>query len=108
MSLRSILDGFRLVVREPALLGIFTVDTVAMIFGMPSALFPAFGEALGGGASTVGLLYAAPSAGALVASVFSGWMTRVRGKGSASASRPRGGGWRSGRSGSRRAFRSRS
>ena len=65
VSLRSILDGFRLVVREPALLGIFTVDTVAMIFGMPSALFPAFGEALGGGASTVGLLYAAPSAGAL-------------------------------------------
>jgi MFS family permease len=81
VSLRSILDGFRLVVREPALLGIFTVDTVAMIFGMPSALFPAFGEALGGGASTVGLLYAAPSAGALVASVFSGWMTRVRRQG---------------------------
>ena len=81
VSLRSILDGFRLVVREPALLGIFTVDTVAMIFGMPSALFPAFGEALGGGASTVGLLYAAPSAGALVASIFSGWMTRVRRQG---------------------------
>ena len=40
-SLRSILEGFRLVRREPALLGIFTVDTVAMIFGMPSALFPA-------------------------------------------------------------------
>jgi MFS family permease len=80
-SLRSILEGFRLVRREPALLGIFTVDTVAMIFGMPSALFPAFGEALGGGASTVGLLYAAPSAGAFVASVFSGWMTRVRRQG---------------------------
>ena len=67
-SLRSILEGFRLVRREPALLGIFTVDTDAMIFGMPSALFPAFGEELGGGASTVGLLYAAPSAGAFVAS----------------------------------------
>ena len=35
---------------EPALLGIFLVDTIAMIFGMPSALFPAFGEELGGGA----------------------------------------------------------
>lgn len=81
VSLRSILDGFRLVKREHALLGIFTVDTVAMIFGMPSALFPAFGEELGGGASTVGLLYAAPSAGAFVASVFSGWMTRVRRQG---------------------------
>jgi MFS family permease len=80
-SLRSILEGFRLVKREPALLGIFTVDTVAMIFGMPSALFPAFGEALGGGAGTTGLLYAAPSAGALAASLLSGWMTRVRRQG---------------------------
>ena len=80
-SLRSILDGFRLVKREPALLGIFTVDTVAMIFGMPSALFPAFGDALGGGAGTTGLLYAAPSAGALIASLVSGWMTRVRRQG---------------------------
>ena len=80
-SIRSILEGFRLVKREPALLGIFTVDTVAMIFGMPSALFPAFGEALGGGAGTTGLLYAAPSAGALMASLLSGWMTRVRRQG---------------------------
>jgi MFS family permease len=80
-SLRAILEGFRLVKREPALLGIFTVDTVAMIFGMPSALFPAFGDALGGGAGTTGLLYAAPSAGALIASLVSGWMTRVRRQG---------------------------
>jgi MFS family permease len=80
-SLRSIAEGFRLVRREPALLGIFSVDTVAMIFGMPSALFPAFAEDLGGGAETTGLLYAAPSAGALVASVLSGWMSRVRRQG---------------------------
>ena len=76
-SLRAIGDGFRLVRREPALLGIFSVDTVAMLFGMPSALFPAFAEELGGGPGTTGLLYAAPSAGALIASVLSGWMTRV-------------------------------
>jgi MFS family permease len=62
-------------------LGIFTVDTVAMIFGMPSALFPAFAEHLGGGPGTVGLLYAAPSAGAFLASILSGWMTRVRRQG---------------------------
>jgi MFS family permease len=80
-SLRSITEGFRLVRREQALLGIFTVDTIAMIFGMPSALFPAFAEELGGGAETTGLLYAAPSAGALVASVLSGWMTRVQRQG---------------------------
>ena len=80
-SLRSVAEGFRLVRREQALLGIFTVDTVAMIFGMPSALFPAFAEELGGGAETTGLLYAAPSAGALFASVLSGWMTRVQRQG---------------------------
>ena len=76
-SVRSIVDGFRYVRGNSALLGIFTVDTIAMIFGMPSALFPAFAETLGGGAGTVGLLYAAPSAGALAASLVSGWMTRV-------------------------------
>ncbi|HZB22860.1 MAG TPA: MFS transporter [Gaiellaceae bacterium] len=76
-SLRSIAEGFRFVRKKPALLGIFTVDTNAMIFGMPSALFPAFAEDLGGGDAIVGLLYAAPSAGAFLASVVSGWMTRV-------------------------------
>jgi MFS family permease len=80
-SLRAIADGFRFVRRKPALLGIFTVDTNAMIFGMPSALFPAFAETLGGGPETVGLLYAAPSAGALVASVLSGWIGHVHRQG---------------------------
>jgi MFS family permease len=76
-SLRAIAQGFRHVRRSPALLGIFTIDTNAMIFGMPSALFPAFAQELGGGPETVGFLYAAPSAGAFAASVVSGWMSRV-------------------------------
>jgi MFS family permease len=80
-SLQSILDGFRYVRRRKALLGIFVVDTNAMIFGMPRALFPAFAEKLGGGASMLGLLYAAPFAGALVASLTSGWMMNVRRQG---------------------------
>ena len=80
-SLQSILDGFRYAVRRRVLLGIFTVDTIAMIFGMPRALFPAFAEQLGGGAGVLGLLYAAPFAGALVASLTSGWMMSVRRQG---------------------------
>ena len=80
-SLQSILDGFRYVLHRRVLLGIFVVDTIAMIFGMPSALFPAFAEVLGGGAAIVGFLYAAPSAGALLASLVSGWMTRVERQG---------------------------
>jgi len=80
-SLRSVLEGFRFVRTRPTLLAIFVVDTNAMIFGMPSALFPAFAEELGGGARTVGLLYSAPSAGALLASLVSGWIPRVRRQG---------------------------
>jgi MFS family permease len=80
-SLGSILDGLRFVRSKPALMGIFLVDTNAMIFGMPSALFPAYGDHFGGGARTVGYLYAAPYLGALVASVLSGWVNHVRRQG---------------------------
>ncbi len=80
-SLQSILDGFRYIRRRKVLLGIFLVDTNAMIFGMPRALFPAFAEKLGGGAGVLGLLYAAPFVGALAASLTSGWMAAVRRQG---------------------------
>ena len=51
---------------KQVLIGIFLVDSNAMVFGMPSALFPAFAlHRLGGNAATVGYLYAAPYAGAL-------------------------------------------
>ncbi len=80
-SLRSILDGFRYVKRRKVLLGIFVVDTNAMIFGMPRALFPAFAEKLGGGAGVLGVLYAAPFFGALLASLTSGWMMTLRRQG---------------------------
>jgi MFS family permease len=80
-GLRSIAEGFRFVRRKPELQGIFAVDSVAMVFGMPSALFPAFGEHFGGGARTVGFLYAAPYAGALVATLLSGWVVHARRQG---------------------------
>jgi MFS family permease len=80
-SLRSIVDGFRYVRNQPVVLGIFLVDTNAMIFGMPMALFPALGDHFGGGSKTVGFLFAAPYAGALVASIFSGPLAHVRRQG---------------------------
>jgi MFS family permease len=80
-GLRSIAAGFHFVRSKPELKGIFAVDTVAMVFGMPSALFPAFGEHFGGGARTVGFLYAAPYAGALAATLLSGWVTHSRRQG---------------------------
>jgi MFS family permease len=80
--LRSILDGFRFLKGKQALIGIFAVDTNAMVFGMPSALFPAIAlHRLHGDAATVGYLYAAPYAGAFVGSLASGWVARVRRQG---------------------------
>jgi len=81
-SLHSIVEGFRFLVSRQALLGIFAVDTSAMVFGMPSALFPAIAlHRLGGNAATVGYLYAAPYAGALLGSLVSGWTSHVRRQG---------------------------
>jgi MFS family permease len=81
-SVRAIADGFRFLKGRQALIGIFVVDTNAMIFGMPSALFPALAEhEFGGGATTVGYLFAAPYGGALVGSLLSGWTSRTRRQG---------------------------
>jgi len=80
-SLKSILDGFKYVVHRKVLLGIFVVDTNAMVFGMPRALYPAFADKLGGGPGILGFMYAAPFAGALLASLTSGWMGAVRRQG---------------------------
>jgi len=78
-SFRSIVDGFRFLKGRQALIGIFAIDTNAMVFGMPSALFPAIAlHRLHGTASTVGYLYAAPYAGALFCSLLSGWCSHVR------------------------------
>ena len=53
-------------------------DLNAMILGMPTALFPAIAlEHFHGGPQTVGYLYAAPGAGALIGMLLSGWTARV-------------------------------
>jgi MFS family permease len=81
-SLRTIAQGFRFVRSKKVLLGMFLADSNAMVFGMPRALFPALALLrFHGGAGILGLMYAAPYAGALVSSVLSGWMTHVRRQG---------------------------
>jgi MFS family permease len=81
-GLRSVVEGFRYLKNHRVVLGSFLVDSNAMIFGMPSALFPALAENhFGGGATTVGYLYAAPYAGALLCSLTSGWTSHVRRQG---------------------------
>jgi len=86
MGLRSMAEGFRHLKGQRLLAGTYLIDLNAMIFGMPRAVFPALGTGLfGGGAGVVGLLYAAPGAGALVGSFVTGWCARVRRQGRAIA-----------------------
>ena len=75
-SLRGIVEGLRYARARKDLLGTYVVDIVAMVFGMPMALFPAIAARLGG-ARTLGLLYAAPAAGAMLISAGSGWIGRI-------------------------------
>jgi len=64
--------------------GAYLFDINAMVFGMPRAVFPALATTVfGGGASTLGFLYAAPGAGALLGAVTTGWVHRVRRQGRA-------------------------
>jgi MFS family permease len=52
-----------------------------MVFGMPSALFPALALTRFHSVAVVGYLYAAPAAGALLGSLASGWTGHVRRQG---------------------------
>jgi MFS family permease len=80
-SLRTIAEGFRYVRRQPVILGFFLVDTNAMIFGMPSALFAPVASDRFGDPSLVGYLYTAPAAGALLVSLLSGPLRHLRRQG---------------------------
>ncbi|HVE44783.1 MAG TPA: MFS transporter [Gammaproteobacteria bacterium] len=77
-------QGCRYAWSRQELMGSYTVDFLAMVFGMPSALFPAMAVSFGG-AQTLGILYAAPAVGALLLSFVSGWAKKVRRHGRAIA-----------------------
>jgi MFS family permease len=83
-SWRSIVEGVRFAGSRQELLGTYLVDMNAMFFGMPLALFPALSQDYGG-ASVLGLMYAAPGVGAMVAALASGWTRRVHRHGRAVA-----------------------
>jgi MFS family permease len=84
LGLHAIAEGLRYAGSRQELIGTYAIDINAMFFGMPMALFPALAERYGGGA-VVGLLYAAPSAGAVVATLTSGWTHRIHRHGRAVA-----------------------
>jgi MFS family permease len=80
-GLREIAAGFRYIAGHKVLLLSFLADIVAMVFGMPRALFPQlasqtyapYGEGL-----ALGLLFAAVPIGAVVGGLFSGTFSRAR------------------------------
>ncbi|HIW66634.1 MAG TPA: MFS transporter [Candidatus Dietzia merdigallinarum] len=85
MGLRSVIEGFAYLATRRILLASFLVDIIAMVFGMPRALFPqiateSFGDPISGG-TALGMLFAAMSVGAVLGGVFSGWIPRVRRQG---------------------------
>lgn len=76
-----VLDGIAYLRVKPLLLITFVVDIIAMVFGMPRALFPELADTAFEGPSEGGLafalLFAAIPAGAVVGGVLSGWVSRV-------------------------------
>ena len=75
-------DGFRFLRGRKVLQSTFVVDLIAMIFGMPRALFPILAVVqFHGGAEAVGVLFSAVSLGALIGALTTGWVHRVRRQG---------------------------
>ncbi|MGZ8580021.1 MAG: MFS transporter [Actinomycetota bacterium] len=81
---RAVIEGFRYVVHHRLIQSTFVIDLVAMIFGMPAALFPVLAVSqFDRGEAVVGLLFAAPAVGALAQVLLSGSVTRIRRQGEA-------------------------
>ena len=77
-GLASVVAGLRYLRGRQAMQGAYLIDINAMVFGMPRALFPALAlSVFHGGARTLGYLYAAPAAGALIGALTTGWLARV-------------------------------
>jgi MFS family permease len=81
-GLRAIGEGFRYLRGRRVLQSTFIVDLIAMIFGMPRALFPVLARVqFHRGAEVVGFLFAAPAVGALLGALTTGWVGRVERQG---------------------------
>ncbi len=75
-GLAAIAEGLRFARQRRAILGSFVIDLDAMIFGMPTSLFPVLAlDVFKTGAAGFGLLAAAPAVGAFLGALLSGWVT---------------------------------
>lgn len=75
----AIRRGLTFVRAQPVILGGFAMDLAAMIFGMPRALFPVLAAlTFHTGPGGLGLMYAAPGFGAVIAALSTGWISQAR------------------------------
>ena len=74
-SWQSIKKGWKYALSRQELLGTYSIDIAAMFFAMPQALYPALAMVYGD--KYVGFFPAALAAGALLASLTSGWTKNV-------------------------------
>lgn len=71
--------GWSFIRRQRVILGGYAMDLSAMIFGLPRAVFPVLAATtFATNAQGLGLLYAAPGAGAVIAALCSGAISRSR------------------------------
>ncbi len=78
-GLAAIREGLRFVASRRVILSTFVIDLNAMIFGMPTSLFPALAlDVFKVGPGGLGLLAAAPAAGAFLGALLSGWVSTTR------------------------------
>jgi MFS family permease len=72
-------NGLRYLKGKRVLQSTFTVDIVAMVFGMPRVLFPVLAATqFHRGPEVVGWLFSAVALGALIGALSSGWVGRIR------------------------------
>jgi len=83
-GIQAVAEGLRYLRDHRLLQSTFVIDLVAMIFGSPAALFPVIAvQQLHRGPEAVGLLFAAPAAGALLMTLASGSVTHLHRQGDA-------------------------
>lgn len=75
-NVAAIKEGLRYAFSRQELIGTYLVDIFAMMLAMPTTLFPFFADSLHAPWS-LGMLYAAGSAGALLMTLCSGWAKHV-------------------------------
>jgi MFS family permease len=81
-GLAAVAESFRFVRGSRVLLGTFVADLIAMIFGMPRALFPVLAvERFHRGPEVVGALFSAIAVGGVIGALTTGWVRKIERQG---------------------------